>query len=179
MFLLENYLNRKFGKLTVLYLDYTTKTFKKFLKCKCDCGREAIVEAWHLRAGNTKSCGCLIRGRLGSYSFNGYGEIKFSHWKTIKKWADIRSLEFNITIGQAWDLFLKQDRKCVLSGVKLTFQRNSGDESTTASLDRIDSSKGYTIDNIQWVHKWVNIMKQDMLDEEFIDWCKLIANNNR
>jgi hypothetical protein len=48
----------------------------------------------------------------------------------------------------------------------------------TASLDRIDSSKGYTLGNIQWVHKWVNLMKQDMTDQEFIEWCKTITNFN-
>ena len=49
----------------------------------------------------------------------------------------------------------------------------------TASLDRIDSTKGYTKNNIQWVHKTINKMKNVLHDEEFIQWCNLIANYNK
>lgn len=40
----------------------------------------------------------------------------------------------------------------------------------------IDSTKVYTIDNVQWVHKNINIMKWDISQEEFINWCGLIYN---
>jgi hypothetical protein len=46
---------------------------------------------------------------------------------------------------------------------------------TTASLDRIDSSKGYIKTNVQWVHKKVNKMKQDTSVDEFKHYCKLIC----
>jgi hypothetical protein len=53
---------------------------------------------------------------------------------------------------------------------------NSVSESeTTASLDRIDSSKGYIEGNLQWVHKDVNIMKMDLSQVEFIDYCVKVA----
>jgi hypothetical protein len=41
----------------------------------------------------------------------------------------------------------------------------------------IDSSKGYIEGNIQWVHKDINNMKWDFTQEEFINYCKLVANN--
>ena len=46
----------------------------------------------------------------------------------------------------------------------------------TASLDRIDSSKGYVEGNVQWVHKMINMSKQQYSQEEFIDMCKAVAN---
>jgi hypothetical protein len=48
---------------------------------------------------------------------------------------------------------------------------------TTASLDRKDSSKGYTKDNVQWIHKTINFMKGQMSDQEFVSWCKLVCTN--
>lgn len=33
-----------------------------FWRCKCDCGREAIVSSCRLQKGTRKSCGCL-RGK--------------------------------------------------------------------------------------------------------------------
>lgn len=49
-------------------------------------------------------------------------------------------------------------------------------EYNTASLDRIDSSKPYIIDNIQWVHKDINFMKRTYSHDYFIKLCKLVAN---
>ena len=49
----------------------------------------------------------------------------------------------------------------------------------TASLDRIDSSRGYTLDNIQWVHKDLNKMKTNYPNDYFIKMCKYVANNNK
>jgi len=36
------------------------------------------------------------------------------------------------------------------------------------SIDRIDSSKGYTKDNIQLVGSIINIMKNDIKEEDFL-----------
>ena len=47
----------------------------------------------------------------------------------------------------------------------------------TASLDRIDPTKGYIEGNIQWVHKDVNRMKMDFTETRFLELVNLIANN--
>lgn len=64
----------------------------------------------------------------------------------------------------------------------LELPKNHADTSIgnlTASLDRIDSSKGYIEGNVQWVHKRINKMKLDDSDTEFIEWCRLIADFNK
>jgi hypothetical protein len=77
-----------------------------------------------------------------------------------------------ITIKQAWELFEAQNRRCSLTGLPLYFGGRNG---TTASLDRIDSSLGYLISNVQWIHKDVNRMKNHFDQDYFIDICKRIA----
>jgi len=67
---------------------------------------------------------------------------------------------------------------CRFTKMVLATQEFVGDTSATLSLDRIDSSLGYIEGNIQPVHKVVNNMKSNMTDEEFIEWTKIIANNN-
>lgn len=47
----------------------------------------------------------------------------------------------------------------------------------TASPDRIDSSLGYTKDNVQWVHKDVNTIKWDLSHDRFVKLCKTITEN--
>ena len=44
------------------------------------------------------------------------------------------------------------------------------------SLDRVDSSKGYIEGNVQWVHKMVNMSKQQYTQEEFIEMCTAVVN---
>ena len=48
----------------------------------------------------------------------------------------------------------------------------------TASVDRIDSNKGYEKGNIQIVHKIVNRMKWSLNQKAFIWFCKKIYENN-
>ena len=45
------------------------------------------------------------------------------------------------------------------------------------SLDRIDSSKGYVEDNICITTIAINIAKNDLSKEDFIEMCKTVANN--
>ena len=50
-------------------------------------------------------------------------------------------------------MFLKQNKKCALTGLDIWFgistkEKTHGKKEQTASLDRIDSSKGYTKDNV-------------------------------
>lgn len=71
-------------------------------------------------------------------------------------------------------MYIKQNKKCALSGEDLYFGRIRYRTETNASIDRIDSRKDYTIDNIQLVTKNINIMKQTMTQEEFIKNCRLV-----
>ena len=92
-----------------------------------------------------------------------------------------KKLTFDLNGKYLWNLFLKQDRKCALSGIEICFPKAWGAKSKTsitASLDRIDSSKGYVIDNVQWVHKQINTMKMNMSDNEFIHLCRMVTKNN-
>ena len=99
----------------------------------------------------------------------------------LRSGAKKRNLEVKITIDDIWNIYLKQDKKCAISGVSVSFPTSHKEYmsySTMASVDRIDSSKGYTIENIQIVHKQINMMKQSMSDRDFINWCRIICAHN-
>lgn len=166
-------------------------TNKRYWKCICNCGNETEVDYYHLINGNTKSCGCLHK-RKGKNSpfFRGCGELPLDVFSVAKRNAagggkfNRKPKEFTITIEQAWEQFLKQNRRCALTGLELSFgegpqreQKYSKTSTKTASLDRIDSTKGYVVGNIQWVHKNVNIMKNDLDSETFFYYCSLIHEN--
>lgn len=176
--------NQKFGLLKVIdFVKYEEGKYKKraIWLCKCDCGNQKEFIGSFLTNNQSTSCGCKVKNRgRKSIRWRGHEEISLSTFNAIKRQALLRNrngreIPFNITIEYIWDLFVKQNRKCKFSGKNISFDNEKRGEGT-ASLDRIDSSKGYIEGNVQWVHKLVNIMKQDMEDEEFRDWCEIISN---
>ena len=48
---------QRYGHLTVLEPAENIGT-RTAWRCRCDCGREAVVKTYRLRSGHTKSCGC-------------------------------------------------------------------------------------------------------------------------
>ncbi len=89
-----------------------------------------------------------------------------------------RSLPFELTMEYAWDLYEQQKCLCALSGIPIGFGATSKNSNTSASLDRIDNAKGYVEGNVQWVHKSINLMRNVLTVEKFIEWCKRVANNS-
>jgi hypothetical protein len=93
------------------------------------------------------------------------------------KQAARRNIEVKITDKYCYTLLLKQKYICPLTGLKISLFKKMNKGRGTASLDRIDSSKGYIKGNIRWIHKKINIMRSNMTDEELLYWCQLLVNN--
>jgi hypothetical protein len=144
---------------------------------RCDCGKHIETIGWYLKNGYKTDCGCKIRASVPKpekpKAARMAGEISVRYWRTITCGAEARGLELTVTPEQAWQVVLKQERKCALSGRPLSFQRPG----QTASLDRIDSSKGYTPGNIQWLDKEVNKAKMSLSQVDFINLCNDVTAN--
>ncbi len=115
------------------------------------------------------------------------GEFNGGYYTMYKRNAEKRGLEFSVSQQYLWDLFLEQDKLCKISGLPINLKskhiKNKQATGThldrsliTASIDRIDSSKGYIKGNIQWVHKVINIMKGNLSDNDFVYFCRQISN---
>lgn len=174
---------QRIGKLTVMGVVLEDDVYR--LLCKCDCGNEITTTGHKIRKHKIMSCGCAI-SEAASNRWKGYGEISGDYWSKLKKNAVARCILFDITIEQAWELFLKQNRKCALTGWDLKFAPRKGiwrlkkakisiANLCTASLDRIDSNKDYTIDNVQWVHKDIQFVKNKLNQNYFIGLCEAVA----
>lgn len=83
-------------------------------------------------------------------------------------------IEWSLDLQFLAELFQNQNGLCAISNEPLRFDALN-DKQTTASLDRIDSKKGYVKDNVWWVHKNVNYIKRGMSVEELKFWCCKIA----
>ncbi len=168
---------RKFGKLTVIEDTGRRKSKRPIWKCKCDCGIMTDILGKYLLNGDTRSCGCIGNG--GPVNKTGYKELSGSYWCHISGNAKRRGIPISITPEYAYNLFIKQNKKCALSGIDICLVRYFRRDSTiqTASLDRIDNTKGYEEGNVQWVHKRINIMRNILSVHDLIDLCRKIVDH--
>jgi hypothetical protein len=174
---------QKFNKLMVIKKAASNRSNRLDWLCVCECGTEKVVSSDHLTRTKDpiKSCGCSrFRRGNGHAQWLGYEGISgnwwYNHVLRERKQRERIRVPVTITKEYAWDLYLKQDKKCALSGQPILIA--GGHQYNTASIDRIDSSKGYEVGNIQWVHKHVNFMKRTYSQEYFIDLCKKVAAKN-
>jgi ribosomal protein S14 len=105
---------------------------------------------------------------LGHYK----GVLRASFVHKYKTGAETRGIEWSVEFEDLADLLIEQDFKCALSGTPI----QAMEISNNASLDRIDSSKGYVKGNVQWVLSEINMMKQQYSQERFIELCCAVAN---
>lgn len=113
--------------------------------------------------------------RENNSQWKGYNEIPYSWFSKYFEKKGRKKQHFgDITIEQMYNLWISQDKKCVLSKVTIGFYDDG--KGHTCSIDRIDSKKEYTIDNVQLVHKDINLMKNKFDNQYFIEICKKIAS---
>lgn len=174
---------QRFAKWTVIDRsprDYVTPDHRHYVlwRCKCECGTEADVLASHLRSrasGRCRKCKyqqTKLMGRMPAHVFH-----------RISYGAALRGISVSPVLTREWlrELYESQNGLCAISGLPIGFPETSvarrrGD--VTASLDRIDSDRGYEPDNVQWVHKDINRMKADLPAERFLELCSVIAEHN-
>lgn len=127
------------------------------------------------RAG--KECKSCSNKKTDNCSRGFYEDIRLSWFNKFKSSAELRNLAFNLTPEYLWLLFQEQDYRCSLTGWPIGWSEVGSNH--TASIDRIDSDKGYVVGNVQLVHKDVNMAKQQYSQDYFIELCKAVAEKDK
>lgn len=153
-----NLIGRKFNKLEVISLSHLNKT-RTYWNCRCDCGKLAIVIGSNLMKGNSTSCGCIKNKHDEE---NRVFSIVYSRYK-----CDAKKLgrAFEISYDD-FKILLKSN--CYYCGTEPS--NHSAKNNNTikyASVDRIDSNKGYINNNVRSSCKMCNIMKLNHTEDVF------------
>lgn len=149
---------------------------KRYIRVKCNsCNNEKLYEKSYFNTKPNIQCTYCMNDGLTN------DNICITYLKKIKNNALKRGLEFDVDEKYLWNLFIKQNKKCALSGIDLVIIHSSirlYAKKNTASLDRINSKKGYIKDNVQWVHKDINKLKSNFDEDYFKFLCKKITEHN-
>lgn len=95
--------------------------------------------------------------------------VYYLYLAEIKKRSIKSGKDFNLTEHFIKDLLEnKQKNKCKITSIDIRLFKEKEKKTLhgSASLDRIDSSRGYTEDNVQWVCLGINYMKLNYSDED-------------
>ena len=161
----DNMIGNRFGQFIVLSEHGKAKDGHTQYLCRCECGTEKIIAGNLLVTGKTKSCGCSRRT----------GSVKHMIYHAVQRHTENRNLCFELTEQQVMDIVFCNCFYCGCEGSNTI--RNTYEEIKWNGLDRIDSSKGYTIDNVVPCCKYCNQAKNNLTQDEFYDWIKRVVKH--
>lgn len=166
--------------------------------CKEEFERKESAHRDNLKRGRTTtfcslSCSCsyshtqnLLNPEGINYVSNfgdkiGRAKDEYTPFRWFMRGANRRDKEVNIDLKYLKQLWEEQKGLCIFTKWKLTLPDNSDgwkdtkDKIYRASLDRIDSSKGYIKGNVQFVSLMANLAKSNMTDDQMVKFCKAVA----
>lgn len=176
--------NQEIDGIIILENDFIFVEDRYFVKYKCKCGNIDYKRLAHLQRMKYKVCkNCSRKNKYPEQrkARNHFEDNIHKQWiknilLNLKRGN--RLLKCNLTNIQLYELLEKQQFKCAYTGIELKV-KNIFKRDSNASIDRIDSDKDYTINNIQWVYKPINIMKNNFTSDDFIKMCYLVTNFKR
>jgi hypothetical protein len=137
---------QRFGRLAVVRILSERKGERVVWECRCECGRIVNVTGHDLRAGHTKSCGCLQveRQRAGNLKHGMRFSAEYGIWCAMidrcrnmlnKRYTDYGGRGINV--APEFETF-----EGFFSAV--------GPRPAAHTLERIENSKGYEPGNVRW-----------------------------
>lgn len=170
------FLGAKYGRLTILSLQSFGSRGPVFL-CECDCGNRKNIVGYSLLHGNTKSCGCLQREKAAKFGNRlSPGEAAFNRlFYNLKRIALSSSREFSLTKEEVKNL---TQRTCAYCGGEPAAQFKTPENNGVYvynGLDRLDSKRGYSVDNVVSCCWPCNQAKNNRSVTEFIGQAVKIA----
>jgi len=140
---------------------------------QCHCGKIFNCVPNFLFIGKQISCGCL-KNRSNERRKQGYEQVTGKIIAMTRFSAKRRGYIFDLTSKYLWDLFVGQNKRCALTGRRISLISKP----RTASIDRIDNDKGYVEGNVHWVYLLANTMKRDIPIDKFIEICRMVSEHN-
>jgi hypothetical protein len=179
----------RFGMLTVLAVDREVEKYKdgkrthvvRYWLCKCDCGKTKAFRSTHLtetrKATIVESCGCLLPELHRSSAWRAKSRRLGTAFRRL-----LDSYKANARHrGLSWELTEEQFREltqfpCHYSGeLPSTVLKSRCEEYTYNGIDRVDNTKGYTIENCVTCCHAINLMKLDLSLDRFLELCNKVA----
>lgn len=150
--------------------------------CQCTCGTIRKVQGSLLKTGRSKSCGCTTQQRLvASGTKPIYQAIIYSIYRNYDTQARERNYTFSLSLEEFSKLITQNCHYCndtPSNTFKSGAKRYHGLESFRYNgVDRLDNSKGYTLENCVPCCKKCNFAKGKFSYTEWLLWVQRVYHN--
>lgn len=141
------------------------------------CSRNCVGTFSNINRPTLSPAQIACRENIVAYASNKRDE--YSPFRESLRRLRGRFKEVSITLQDLKELWEAQNGRCAYTNLPLVLptSKKHPDLRYQASVDRIDSSKGYIKGNIQFVAAPINLMKSTMTDEVFKDYLKEIISS--
>lgn len=169
----------KYNYLTIISFSHKDEKGRKYYLFKCDCGIEKIIHGSAVVSGNTKSCGCYGKEvRKNKRLPNDQGVIT-QIILGYKRHAERRKFKWELSFQQVSNLIQQPCHYCGEEKTNCKITKNFKEGYNYNGIDRVNSSKNYTVDNVVACCKICNYAKSNLSQKEFILWLQKAAKHTK
>jgi hypothetical protein len=172
---------------TFKVIKYLGKTNRRNWLCLCQCGTYYRSNSGLIQANEKRSCGCLkYTGIHKNQKFDEKEAAYRAKVTSYKASATHRKLVFNLSMEQAINLLKGNCYYCgtiplthfSLRNKRINIHKNQNNSKILYNgFDRINNSKGYTIENTVSCCAKCNYMKLTMSKQEFLNQIQKIYHH--
>lgn len=169
----------RYGRLVIVGIEGKDRHKNNIYRCKCDCGNTAFVRGNNLTSGNTRSCGCLSREVKNAQRPPQNRGVINQIILQYKRHARERGFSWELTFDDVSRII---QSPCVYCGAERSNHRvtkNCKEGFDHNGIDRVDSSMGYSRENVVPCCKICNMTKRDMKQKDFILWLQRAASHTK
>lgn len=158
--------------LTVIRLDHKDSRSRRFLLCKCVCGKTKVIQASLITSGNTKSCGCRVKKAAISRKLPDNGGVINQIILGYKRHAKDRKLAWGLSIQDVRKLIKGNCAYCGEPPNNLKITKNCQEGFIYNGIDRVNPKRGYFTNNVVSCCFLCNRAKNNLSLEQFKIWIK-------
>ena len=174
----EALIGQIFGRLTAIRVEKTDTQKRGYWLCRCSCGKEKIVRRDGLLDGRVKSCGCLNRDVIRKIAGPLVDTALPRVLNKYKYGAAKRNIKFNLSLENIKFIVFKNCYYCGSPPENIITRPRINDTMLYNGIDRVDNTKGYTLENCVPCCWKCNQAKHIMSNEEFLSWIKKVYEHN-
>lgn len=168
----------KFNRLTAVKLSHIGKHNRSYFLFRCECGNKKILLGSLVKSGNTKSCGCLSaevkKNRRMPQNHSEITAIILGY----KRHAIDRGFKWKLKRNDVENIIKQNCFYCKSIPANIKKTRNSVNGGLLYSgIDRIDSTRDYTKNNVVPCCRICNYAKSNMDTNTFQEWAIKLGKN--